>query len=376
MFSSLRLVSSRYFSSACLRHQFQFDLGTLLLRGLRLRCGAFSALRRGRPGPRGLRFPARPVVHHGCGGGAISPSSSRGALVQLDVVGQQARSLYAQALHFARQIWRGGLSICRICISRRASDARSDRARSSRPASSARRAACSSRSAMCVGLQPFEFGARRFERLFLSKRACSFSATNALALVRAGRGIAASSRARRSSSRRATERREPARAYSSASLRCSWSSARASFSWVCAGRAELSRSSASCGGAAFQVFELARSDSWSRAAGFHLAAQFAQFALQGQRTACRFSSAADGVAVIADAVLQQEVAIGIAIGEPLRGARDRSPGSSGPGEAADPAGPARNRWSGAACRAGGRRRRRSLERSGAWRDAAACFGMD
>ena len=53
------------------------------------------------------------------------------------------------------------------------------------------------------------------------------------------------------------------------------------------------------------------SDSLFAFAGFHLADEFAQFALQGERAASGFASAADGVAVVADAVGQQEVAIGI-----------------------------------------------------------------
>ena len=50
----------------------------------------------------------------------------------------------------------------------------------------------------------------------------------------------------------------------------------------------------------------------------HFAGQLAQFALQRQRTAARFLAAADGVAVIADAIRQQEEKFRMLHGQPLR----------------------------------------------------------
>ncbi len=221
MFSSLRLVSSRYFSSACLLHQFQFDL---------VRAA-----------------PARSVLR--CAS-ACSASSSAASAARPPVSCAVKRSTAADC----RRRMRPPTAAARWSSSMlsASSRARSTPMRSSSRASSSRRAdnlpdlrfearcrGLLGRGAFFkagqlgpqrgmffadrvrVRLQRFEFAARDLQRFFLIEPRLLLLRHQQLIAARAARGTRSIFAASRSSSSRATESREPARAYSSASLRCS-----------------------------------------------------------------------------------------------------------------------------------------------------------
>ncbi len=76
----------------------------------------------------------------------------------------------------------------------------------------------------------------------------------------------------------------------------------------------------------------------------HFAGQLAQLALQRQRTAAGLLAAAHRVAVIADAIRQQEEELGMRRGQPLRRRRDLRPGNNAPAAAANLAARSRSHW--------------------------------
>ena len=271
-----------------------------------------------RPAPRGLRFPAA----------ASRSTAAAAAAVSLRQFGRpvgRARCCRPAAARAPRPCapapapdLRAARPIARICASSRAADAFSERERSSRPARSARSARVLLADRVRVRLQTLELAARFFQSLLLIEAGLFLLAHQRLALLRAAPASAglrapaapapaappkaAIPPARIPRPACAARDRAPARLFpapAAGARRCSRSSARRA----------VPRSSSSSS---------AVSSSASRCASFHLAAQFAQLALQRQRTAAGLAAAADRVAVIADAVLQQEIAIRIRGGQRLR----------------------------------------------------------
>ena len=162
-----------------------------------------------------------------CSGQSGAPASSAradhfdqlaGSPVEFDIVGKQPRPLDAQALHLGRDFPRRAADLAAISASCRACVARSERCRSSNPASSARSAPCSSTNRCACDLQLFEIGARLFQHLLFHRpRGFLFIEQSLIALLLC-RGRGRLPAASRSSSRRATDNRDCARVNSSASL--------------------------------------------------------------------------------------------------------------------------------------------------------------
>ena len=112
--------------------------------------------------------------------------------------------------------------------------------------------------------------------------------------------------ASRSSSSRATDKRDEARANSSATCAARDRAPALPFPGSAAARGVL-QLFGQCGDLAFELFQRpAAVSSTALLLALHLAGQLAQFALQRQRTAARLLAAAHRVAVIADAIRQQE----------------------------------------------------------------------
>ena len=320
-----------------LAHQLHFDLASGA-RGLSCTC-ARSAFNSSSPARSASRCCASSAARRFSA--AFAPRRSArpaaGALaVQLDVVRQQARALLAQALDLRRDAAAPGRRLP-VLLLQRAPRRCARRGGALRAAPAPRAARSAPRPAWPPGPSSFSSSCRSASSACSrSARSRSFSSTAARLRSRCSAERSLSRRSRSSSSR-ATESRELARDRSSPSLRMSCSSATRSFSRACCSAAQPLQLGFQVRDLLVQVLQprhLLVQRLLSRLPAPTPSSRASRFSASGP--AAGLLAAADRVAVVADAVRQQEVEVRIGQRPAAAPRRGPPPGSTAKRAAAGP----------------------------------------
>ena len=291
-----------------LADQLQFDRAAALLSGLRV--GPQSLQRFIERGQRSAarRLRCRQVFDPGHGRSGLVGQLS-GPLIQLDVVGQQARAFHAHALQFALQFFapRDHLLDVRFDSSRGRLLAAQTLVE---PGQFGPHMRVLFADRVCVGLQTFVFAARELQSFFLIEALLLALRDGRLALLAllAGAFVFSRKPLQLQASHRKT--RAGSRIFFGQLALLVIERQRVLFLRLLL-RAHVLQLLGQLRRALFELLQRSGQRVGFAFAGFHLRAELAKLALQRQRTAARLAAAADRVAVIADAIRKQEIVIGM-----------------------------------------------------------------